>query len=59
VTGLPVLFEQVGERSTNWILARKPKETESGVSFEDPKVYEAAKSIFAVVAKQREGQFKP
>jgi len=49
--GLPVLSEQVGERSTNWIRARKPKETETGVSFEDPMFDEAMKSIFAVVGK--------
>jgi len=35
VVGLPVLSEQLGERSANWIRARKPKETETGVSFED------------------------
>ena len=48
VVGLPVLFEHVGERSVNWIHARKPKETETGVSFEDPMLDEAMKSIFAV-----------
>ena len=50
--GLPVLSEQVGERSANWIRARKPKETETGVSFEDPMLDEAMKSIFAVVRMQ-------
>jgi len=59
VAGLPALSEQVGERSANWILARNPKETESGVSFDDPMVEEVAKSIFAVAAKQQEGKFKP
>ena len=38
--GLPVLSEQVGERSANWIRARKPKETDSGLSFADPQVEE-------------------
>ena len=51
VARLPLLSEQVGERSANCILARKPKETKSGMSFEDPKVDEAAKSIFTVAAK--------
>jgi len=41
--GLPVLSEQVGERSANWIRAWKPKETETGVSFEDPMLDEAMK----------------
>lgn len=56
---MPVLSEQVGERSANWILARKPKETESGLSFEDPMLEEATKSILAVAAKTQEGKFKP
>ena len=37
----------------------KPRKTEIGVSFDDPMVEEAAKSIFAVAAKQREGLFMP
>jgi hypothetical protein len=49
---LPALSEQVGERSVNWIHARKPKETETGVSFEDPILDEASNSIFAVVGMQ-------
>jgi hypothetical protein len=57
--GLPVLSEQVGERSANWIRARKPKETETGVSFEDPMLDEAMKSIFAVAGMQQEGKFTP
>jgi len=47
--GLQVLSQQVGERSTNWIHAWKPKETEIGVPFEVPMLDEAMKSIFAVV----------
>ena len=54
-----MLSEQVGERSANWIRARKPKETETGVSFEDPMLDEAMKSIFAVVGMQKEGKFTP
>ena len=57
--GLPVLSEQVGERSTNWIRARKLKETKTGVSFEDPMLDEAMKSIFTVAGMQQEGKFMP
>ena len=57
--GLPTLSEQLGERTANWIRARKPRETESGVSFDDPTVEEAAKNIYAIAAKQSEGTFKP
>jgi hypothetical protein len=59
MVGLSVLSEQVGERSTNWICARKPKETETGVSFEDPILDKASKSIFAVAGMQQEGMFIP
>jgi uncharacterized protein YdhG (YjbR/CyaY superfamily) len=59
VAGLPTLFEQLGERTVNWIRAQKPRETETGVSFDDPMLDEATKSIFAVAAKQHEGLFKP
>lgn len=57
--GLPVLSELVGERPANWMRARKPNETETGLSFDDPMVEEASRSILAVAAKQREGNFKP
>jgi hypothetical protein len=57
--GLPTLSEQLGERTTNWIRARKPRKTETGVSFDDPMLDEAVKSIFAVAAKQHKGLFKP
>jgi hypothetical protein len=57
--GLLVLSEQVGERSANWIRARKPKETETGVSFEDAILDKASKSIFAVAGMQQEGKFMP
>jgi len=56
---LPVLSEEVGERSANWIHAWKPKETETNVSFEDPMLDEAMKSIFAVAGMQQEGKFRP
>jgi hypothetical protein len=56
---LPTLSEQLGERTANWIRAQKPRETETGVSFDDPMLDEATKSIFAVAAKQHEGLFKP
>jgi hypothetical protein len=56
---LPTLSEQLGERTANWIRARKPRETESGVSFDDPTVEEAAKNIYAIAAKQSQGTFKP
>jgi hypothetical protein len=48
---LPTLFEQLGERTANWIRARKPRETEAGVSFDDPNVEEVAKNIYAMAAK--------
>jgi hypothetical protein len=48
---LPTLSEQLGERTANWIRARKPRETEVGVSFDDPNVEEVAKNIYAMVAK--------
>jgi hypothetical protein len=48
---LPTLSEQLGERTANWICARKPWETEEGVSFDDPNVKEAAKNIYAMTAK--------
>jgi hypothetical protein len=54
-----MLSEQLGERTANWIRARKPRETESGVSFDDPTVEEAAKNIYAIAVKQSEGTFKP
>jgi hypothetical protein len=57
--GLPMLSEQLGERTVNWIRARKPRETETCVSFDDPMLKGATKSIFAVAAKQHEGLFKP
>lgn len=56
---MPALFEQVGKRTANYIRARKPIETETGLSFDDPVVEELAKSFFAVAAKQHEGSFKP
>jgi hypothetical protein len=54
-----MLSEQLGERTTNWICARKPRETKAGVSFNDPNVKEAAKNIYAMAAKQSQGIFKP
>ena len=57
--GLPTLSEQLGERAANWLRARKPRETETGVSFDDPIVEEAAKNIYTMAAKQSEGTFKP
>jgi hypothetical protein len=54
-----MLSKQLGERTTNWIRARKPRETEVGVSFDDPNVEEAAKNIYAMAAKQSQGSFKP
>ena len=56
---MPTLFEQLGERTTNWIHARKPRETKAGVSFDDPNVEEVAKNIYAMAAKQSQGSFKP
>jgi hypothetical protein len=56
---LPTLSEQLGERTANWIYARKPRETKAGVSFDDPNVDEAAKNIYAMAAKQSQGSFKP
>jgi hypothetical protein len=48
---LPMLSEQLGERTANWIRARKPRETEAGVSFDDPNVKEVAKNIYAMATK--------
>jgi hypothetical protein len=56
---LPTLSEQLGERTTNWICARKPRETEAGVSFDDPNVEEVVKNIYEMAAKQSQGSFKP
>jgi len=56
---LPTLSKQLEERTANWIRAQKPREIETGVSFDDPMLHGAAKSIFAVAAKQHEGLFKP
>jgi hypothetical protein len=53
--GLPTLSKQIGERTANWIRARKTRETETSVSFNDPMLDEAAKRIFAVAAKQHKG----
>jgi hypothetical protein len=55
---LPTFSAQLGERMANWIRARKPRETEAGVSFDDPNVEEAAKNIYAMAAKQSQGPFK-
>jgi hypothetical protein len=54
-----MLSEQLGERTTNWIRARKPRETEAGVSFDDPNIEEATKNIYAMTTKQSRGSFKP
>jgi hypothetical protein len=42
----------------NWIRARKPRETEAGVSFDDPNVEESTKNIYAMAAKQTQRSFK-
>ena len=49
---MPTLSEQLGERMTNGIRARKPRETKASVSFDDPNVEEVAKNIYAMAAKQ-------
>jgi hypothetical protein len=54
-----MLSEQLGERTANWICARKPRQTESGASFDDPNVKEVAKNIYAMADKQSQGSFKP
>jgi hypothetical protein len=46
-------------RGTDRIRARKPRETEAGVSFDDPNVEEVAKNIYAMAAKQSQGSCKP
>jgi hypothetical protein len=56
---LPMLSEQLGERTANWIRATKPGETKAGVSFDDPNIEEATKNIYAMAAKQSQGSFKP
>lgn len=53
--GLPALFEQLGERTANWIYAKKPRKTDTGLTFDNPIVEEATK----MAAKQSEGSFKP
>jgi hypothetical protein len=35
------------------------RQTETGVSFDDPNVEEVAKNIYAMAAKQSQGSFKP
>jgi len=54
-----MLSKQLGERTANWIHARKPRETKTRVSFADPMVEKAAMNIFVVAAKKQEGSFKP
>jgi hypothetical protein len=46
-------------RTTNWIHARKAREIESGVSFDNPTVEEATRNIYAIASKQSEITFKP
>jgi hypothetical protein len=48
---LQTLSEQLGEMTANWICARKPRETEAGVSFDDLIIEEATKK-YGMVAKQ-------
>ena len=56
--GLTTLSEQLGERMANWIRARKLRETEDGVSFDDPNIEEAAKPyIQCQISRAR--TFKP
>ena len=57
-SGIPVLSEQISERSANWLRARKAKETETGLTFLDPMIEEASKNILVVAAKEKEGSFK-
>jgi hypothetical protein len=45
------MFEEVPERAANWLRARKPQESESGLSWSDPMTDEAAKNILVVVVK--------
>jgi hypothetical protein len=54
-----MLSKQLGERTANWIRAQKPRETESGVSFDNPTIEEATKNIYVMAAKQNQGAFKP
>jgi hypothetical protein len=49
---LPTLSEQLGERMANWIHARKPRETEADVSFDDPNFKDAEKNIYTMAAKE-------
>ena len=53
------MFEEVPERAVNWLRARKPQESESGLSWPDAMTDEVAKNILAVAVKQKEGSFKP
>jgi hypothetical protein len=46
-----MLSEQLGEWTVNWIDAQKPRETESGVYFDNPVVKEATKNIYAMASK--------
>jgi hypothetical protein len=39
--------------------ARKPREIESNMPFDNPTVEEVAKNIYSMAAKQSEGTFKP
>ena len=56
---LLVLLEDVPKMAGDCLRARKPQESEAGLSWPNPMTDEAAKNILAVVAKQKEGSFKP
>jgi len=55
-----VLHDQLDYRGSWWVRARVPaNKANSGLSFADPMVEEAAKNIFKVACKQQAGEFKP
>jgi hypothetical protein len=53
------MYEQLGERTVDLISVQKPRETEFGVTFDNPTLEEAAKNIYAMATKQSQGTFKP
>ena len=57
--GLPVLLEDVPKRVGGGLHVQKPQESEASLSWPEPMIDEAAKNILVMVAKQKEGSFKP
>ena len=50
-----MLFDDLDERSSNWLRAQKPQESDTGLSWPDPMTDKAAKNILDMAAKEKEG----